>query len=405
MSNTSAFSIPSHVPPERVRDVDLFNIPGASEDVHLAWKRVQDASPDLYYTPRYGGYWVLNRAELLEQVWPDHERFSSHRAIGIPSIPDMLLQIPIEVDPPEHRFFRHPINLAVSPRAIQEFTVQARDLAITLVEGLRPRGECEFVGDFSQQLPIAIFLRMMDLPLDDKPWLLERAEIMVRSSLVDAKRKAYQEILAYLEGWIARRRAAPGKDLISEILRIQVGDRPISHQEVLGECALVLFGGLDTVAGTMGFIARFLAMNPGHRKQLVDDPSLIPQAIEELLRRHSIPSVGRVLTEDVTLDGVTMKAGDRVQITVCLHGLDERAWPDPLRVDFHRPVGNTMAFGKGVHRCPGANLARAEIRVFLEEWLQRIPDFSLKPGDPPVTASGAVSGMLRLPLVWPARNA
>jgi cytochrome P450 len=405
MSNTAPFNIPSHVPPERVRDVDLFNIPGASEDVHLAWKRVQDASPDLYYTPRYGGYWVLNRAELLEQVWPDHERFSSHRAIGIPSIPDMLLQIPIEVDPPEHRFFRHPINIAVSPRAIQEFTVQARELAIELVESLLPRGECEFVSDFSQQLPIAIFLRMMDLPLDDKPWLLERAEIMVRSSNVAAKGKAYQEILAYLEGWIAKRRAAPGKDLISEILRIQVGDRPINHQEVLGECALVLFGGLDTVAGTMGFIARFLAMNPGHRKQLVDDPSLIPQAIEELLRRHSIPSVGRVLTEDVTLDGVTMKAGDRVQITVCMHGLDERAWPDPLAVDFRRNAGNSMAFGKGVHKCPGANLARAEIRVFLEEWLKRIPDFSLKPGDPPVSASGAVSGMLRLPLVWPARNA
>ena len=212
MSNTAAFNVPSHVPPERVRDVDLFNIPGASEDVHLAWKHVQDASPDLYYTPRYGGYWVLNRAELLEQVWPDHERFSSHRAIGIPSIPGMLLQIPIEVDPPEHRFFRHPINLAVSPRAIQEFTVQARELAITLVEGLLPRGECEFVSDFSQQLPIAIFLRMMDLPLDDKPWLLERAEIMVRSSNVQAKGKAYQEILAYLEGWIAKRRVSPGKD-------------------------------------------------------------------------------------------------------------------------------------------------------------------------------------------------
>jgi cytochrome P450 len=152
----------------------------------------------------------------------------------------------------------------------------------------------------------------------------------------------------------------------------------------------------------MAFVACFLAMNPGHRRQLVDDPALIPQAVEELLRRHSIPTIGRVVTQDLTLGGVTLKAGDRVMLSACLHGLDERAWPDPLAVDFRRDVQNHMAFGRGVHKCPGANLTRAELKVFLEEWLARIPDFGLKPGDPPVGAAGAVAGMLRLPLVWPA---
>lgn len=394
--------IPAHVPPERVRDLDLYQLPGAHEDVHLAWKRVQDASPDLYYTPRYGGYWVLNRAELLEKVWPDHERFSSAKAIGIPSIPEIPAQIPIEVDPPTHRFFRLPINIAVSPKAIQALTAEARQLAIDLIEGFKARGECEFVGEFSQYLPITIFLRLVDLPLDDRPWLLKRAETMVRSGDVGARRQAYQEIIGYLDGWVRKRAAAPGNDLISQILQVKVGGRPITHDEAVSESALVLFGGLDTVAGTMGFIARFLAMNPGHRRQLVNDPSLIPQAIEELLRRHSIPTIGRKLTQDVTLDGVTLKAGDRVMITVCMHGLDERAWPEPLKVDFQRDARKHMAFGGGIHKCPGANLARAELRVFLEEWLQRIPDFSLKPGDPPVSASGAVAGMLRLPLVWPS---
>jgi cytochrome P450 len=395
------FTLPAHVPPERVRDVDLYQIPGAHEDLHLAWKRVQDSAPDLYYTPRYGGYWVLNRAALMEQVWPDHARFSSAKAIGIPNMPEMPAQIPIEVDPPAHRFYRIPINVAVSPRAIQGLTAEARTLAIELIEGFRARGECEFVAEFSQYLPITIFLRLVDLPLADRPWLLQRAELMVRSADIAARMQAYREIIGYLDGWVRQRAAAPGDDLISQILQIQVDGRPITHDEALSECALVLFGGLDTVAGTMGFIARFLAMNPDHRRQLVDDPALIPQAVEELLRRHSIPSIGRVLTEDVTLDGVTLKAGDRVMISVCMHGLDERAWPEPLQVDFHRDTHNHMAFGRGVHKCPGANLARAELRVFLEEWLARIPDFSLKPGDPPLSASGAVSGMLRLPLVWP----
>jgi cytochrome P450 len=405
MDNSTRFEIPAHVPPELVRDIDLYNLPGAHEDVHLAWKRIQDASPDLYYTPRYGGYWVLNRAELLEQVWPDHERFSSAKAIGIPDMEQMPPQIPIEVDPPEHRYFRQPINIGVSPKAVQRLSDEARHLAIELIEGFKQRGECEFVGEFSQYLPITIFLRLVDLPLEDRHWLIERAEVMVRSPDIPARMQAYEDIIGYLDGWVRKRAAEPGEDLISQILKVKVGERPITHQEALSECALVLFGGLDTVAGTMGFIARFLAMNPDHRKQLVDDPSLIPQAIEELLRRHSIPSIGRKLTQDVKLHDVTMKAGDRVMITVCMHGLDERAWPDPLKVDFKRNAHHHMAFGKGAHKCPGANLARAELRVFLEEWLKRIPDFSLKPGDPPVTASGAVAGMMRLPLVWPTGTA
>jgi cytochrome P450 len=405
MNQTIFSPLPSHVPPERVRDLNLFDLPGAREDVHLAWKRVQDDAPDVFYTPHYGGYWVINRAELLNQVWPDHERFSSAKAIGIPDIKEMPPQIPIEIDPPEHRYFRQPINVAVSPRAIQSLTAEARALTVELIEGLLPHGECEFVADVSQHLPITIFLRLVDLPLSDRPWLLERAEIMVRSPDMPARLQAYQDIVGYLDGWVRRRAQQPGSDLISQILQIKVGDRPITHEEAVSESALLLFGGLDTVAGSMSFFARFLALNPEHRRQLVDDPALIPQAIEELLRRLSLPTVGRKLTQDVTLDGVTLKAGDRVMMSTCLHGLDERAWPDPLKVDFTRKVQDHMAFGRGAHKCPGANLARAELRVFLEEWLKRIPDFALKPDDPPLCGSGPVSGVLRLPLVWPSRSA
>jgi cytochrome P450 len=215
---------------------------------------------------------------------------------------------------------------------------------------------------------------------------------------------ALQEVFGYLEKWIALRRAQPGSDFISRVVQVQVDGRPITHQEVLSECALALFGGLDTVAGTMAFIARFLATHPERRQELVANPGLIPQAIEELLRRHSIPTVSRVLTRDVTLDDVTMKAGDSVQLTTIFHGLDERAWPDPLTVNFQRRTTDHMAFGKGVHKCPGANLARSEIRVFLEEWLRRIPEFSIAPGEHAVTATGAVAGVLRLPLVWPTAH-
>jgi cytochrome P450 len=180
-----------------------------------------------------------------------------------------------------------------------------------------------------------------------------------------------------------------------------VGDRPITHDEAVSECALILFGGLDTVAGTMAFFARHLAVNAEHRRDLAQHPEKIPTAIEELLRRHSIPTVGRVLTQDVELDGVTLKTGDYVQLTSCFHGLDERKWKEPLKVHFERTgLQEHMAFGRGVHKCPGANLARAELRVFLEEWLKRIPEFQIKPGESAVTATGTVVGVKRLPLVW-----
>jgi len=392
--------IPAHVPLDRVRDLDLYNLPGADEDVHLAWKRIQDENPDVFYTPRYGGYWVVTRAEFLDKIWPDAARFSSQH-ISIPRVEGSPQQLPIEADPPAHQYFRAPLNVALSPKAVRALTERARALAIELIERILPRGECEFVDEFASRLPMEIFLSIVDLPSADREWLISRAEVMTRGVDVGDKQTALTEVFGYLEKWIVKRREQPGDDLISRIIQIKVGDRAITREEILSECALVLFGGLDTVAGTMSFLARFLATHPQHRRQLVENPGLIPQAIEELLRRHSIPTVARVLTQDVTVGGVTMKAGDHVQMTTVFHGLDERAWPEPLDVDFARRPMDHMAFGKGAHKCPGANLARSEIRVFLEEWLKRIPDFSIKPGARAVTATGAVAGVLELPLVWP----
>ncbi|HSV44178.1 MAG TPA: cytochrome P450 [Ramlibacter sp.] len=401
MNTTTGTSIPAHVPAHLVHDVDPYRLEGGAQDAHAAWKQVQQATPDIYYTPRYGGYWVLNRASLLSEVWPDHERFASSGAIAIPPMPPGLpLQAPIAIDPPEHHYFRHPIALALSPRRIQDYGVQARALAIELIEGFRAKGECDFVQDFAMHLPMTIFMHMVDLPMEDRAWLISRTEVMTRSGDPVQKGQCYQEILGYLGKWIHQRREQPGTDLISEVLKIRVGDRPITDSEALGECSIILFGGLDTVAATMGFCARFLAEHPEHRRQLIDDPSLIPAAVEELLRRHSIPMVSRRVTRDLELGGVQMKAGDLVILETCLHSLDERAWPEPMKVDFQRRTQDHMAFGKGIHKCPGANLARAELRIFIEEWLLRIPDFQIKPGEAPVTANGAVMGMIRLPLVW-----
>lgn len=290
--------------------------------------------------------------------------------------------------------------MAVSPKALQQLGAEARRLAIELIEGLEPRGRCEFMAEFARHLPMTIFLRMVDLPLSDRERLIGLADAMIRSPDNERRMQVYYEVMGYLDRWVRARGERPGEDLISRIAAIEVDGKPLSHDETLGECAQVLFGGLDTVAGTMGFVMRFMAENPAHRRELAQDSSLIPHAVEELLRRHSIPAVARRLTQDLEFGGVTMKAGDQVMLAPVLHGLDERAWPEPLKVDFHRPITEHFAFGKGVHKCPGASLARRELTILLEEWLARIPDFSIAPGDHPVTTNGQVMGMVRLPLVW-----
>jgi cytochrome P450 len=390
----------AHVPPELVRDIDLFDLPGAHEDVHLAWRRLQDGSPDMWYWPRHGGYWVVNRAALLAEAFPDFERFSSDRAISIPPIPGTPAQLPIDADPPLHGFYRRPLNVAMAPRAVRIHADEARALAIELIEALKPRGQCEFVADFARHLPMTIFLRLVDLPLGDRERLIGLAEQMIRGGTQEAKYAALTATYAYLEEWVLRRREHPGDDLLSRIVQMQVDGRAATHEEALGECALVLFGGLDTVAGTMSFFARFLATHAAHRRQLVADPSLIPAAMEELLRRHSIPSLGRKVTRDMEFGGVQLKQGDRLMLVAPLHGLDERAWPDALTVDFARKTDTHMAFGAGPHKCPGANLARAELLIFLQEWLARIPEFGIAPGQQAETLPGQVLGVASLPLTW-----
>ncbi|HWU24968.1 MAG TPA: cytochrome P450 [Rhizomicrobium sp.] len=392
-------SVPPHVPADLIRDLDVYDLPGVNQDVFDAWKRISDDLPDIFYTPRYGGYWVINSAELLSEVWPDHQRFTSTESLGVPHIKEWVA-LPAEADPPDHANFRRPINLAFSPKGVQALKGSARDLAIALIESFLPRGECDFMVDFSYHLPVQIFMQTMGLPLSDREWLLDRAQVLPRERDLEKRRQALQDIYGYLGGWIAKRRAAPGDDLLSRIIQIEVGGRPITETEILSESSLVLFGGMDTAAGSMGFIARFLATHEEHRRTLVAEPELIPTAVEELLRRHSVPILGRRVREDMTFHGISMKAGDFVMLVTCLHGLDSRRWEDPLNVDFSRDTRSIMAFGSGIHKCPGANLARTEIKIFLEEWLARIPEFRIKPESQSLTSSGNTMTVTNLILSW-----
>ncbi len=397
------WAIPEHVPAELVRDVDFYHLPGADTDVHLAWRQVQQENPDIFWTPRNGGHWMITRADLIEVLQMDHERFSM-AALSLPRVAgaNAMQAIPISLDPPRHWPYRKLMQPAFLPRAVDKLEAGVRETAIRLIEGFAADGHCEFVGAFATRLPITVFMDMMDLPAEDMDRLRPLADIATRSADVAERRKASGAMAAYVMTYVRERRDSPGEDLISFIGKGEVEGRPITFEETLSMVVLLMFGGLDTVASMLGFVARFLAEHPDHRRQLTDDPALIPNAVEELIRRHGLVNTARLVVEDTELKGVRFKKGDQVQVPNGLAGLDERRFDDPLTVDFNRerPIKHA-AFGGAPHTCPGAILARRELKVFLEEWLPRIPDFSIAPGEKPEYAVGMVNTVTSLPLVWP----
>lgn len=393
------------VPDELVHDFDLYDIPGATEDIQLAYLAIQRSAPDIFWTPRNGGHWVATRAEDVRKIQLDHKHFS-HRRIVLPRMPEGTpRQIPLELDPPEHAHYRRPLMQALLPAIVGKLEGKVREVAVAAIDRFVSNGECEFVEDFAKVLPIHVFLDLVDLPIADKAYLLPIAEDSVRGRDAETRTRAHRAVADYLHKWVVERRETPGDDLLSKIVNVDIRGERISHAEAISFASLVLFGGLDTVAGMLAFFARFLADNPGHRRQLIDrldDGAFVDNAIEELLRRHGITNTARYVAEDHVFKGVRLREGDMILPMSLLVGLDDRAVDDPLTVDFERPKPAHAAFGNGPHACPGAILARRELKIFIEEWLPRIPDFAVKPGTTPHLATGMVNGILRLELIWPA---
>lgn len=311
-----------------------------------------------------------------------------------------LKLLPISLDGEMHRLFRRLIEPAFSPTAVQGYAAKARQLAIDLIEGFYADGRCEFVVDFALVMPLSVFLWLADLPLEDRPLLQRWVHASTRGTLEEG-RAALGHMVAYVEVHLRARRAHPGDDLLSRVILAKVDGRPLTHEEVLGTSLLLMFAGLDTVAAMMAFVMHHLARRPETRRWIIDNPTQISIAAEELMRRHGVANNVRTATTDVNLDGVTIHQGEHVLLPNCIHGLDERLFPNAASVDFSRKPGQTATFGFGPHRCAGMNLARMEMRILLQEWLSRIPDFEVDPALPVVQQTSQVNGLLQLPLRWP----
>ncbi len=392
-------AIPPHVPKERVVDFDIYNVPLYQGDYHLGLKQLHNEGiPDIIWTPRNGGHWIATRGEDIYHIFKDYPNFSS---TGLQANQPKGVQLPpIMFDPPEHTGFRSLITPVFTPKAVENLGERARETAVQLIEAFYAKGECEFISEFALRLPIGIFMAIVDLPDSDRDMLVSWADQQVRPDNLDKRDHGLEELFKYAGQKIVERRANPGKDLISVLAHSQIDGKPISDFHLQSLVVMILIGGLDTVASMLGFIAKSLADNPQHRKQLIENPELVGKAADEYMRRFPIVNQGRTVTHDLEYKGVQMKKGDLIMMPTTLHGLDDRKFDRPLEIDFTRPTPIHSTFGNGPHRCPGSFLARTELRVFIEEWLKRIPDFQVKPGETVEVRAGVNATVTRLPLVW-----
>lgn len=398
MSEADLSAIPAHVPPELVRDFDFLQSV-VEGDLYDWWARLHDG-PEIFFTPRHGGHWVTTRHDDIAHVLENHETFSSQQ-MTVPKGTQQFPSPPIMYDPPLHTDFRRLLAPFFAPKSIGELEVKARDLSVRLIDQVVARGSCEFVSELSLAMPIGIFLGLVDLPESDRLELLAIAEKLVRGKTHEEQAQGFMQAYQYLGGVFAERRENPGADILSYALQGRVeGGRPLTEMELLGLGALLLAGGLDTVAGMMGFIMLHLARTPEHQELLADNPEMMPQAIEELMRRHQSANIARLVVKDTVLKGVAMKEGDMVLTPTSMAGLDDRRYPDPMKIDFARADKRSLVFGKGPHQCIGAFLARTELRAFFTEWLKRVPRFAIAPGETPISVPGRGNTVSYLPLVW-----
>lgn len=393
-------SVPAHVADALICDFDLFGGDLFADDLHGGIARLAAEGRDIVYSPRNGGHWVVIGREACFEAATDVALFSSEPLVRDPASTRQPI-LPIELDPPRHGSYRRIFSEMFSAAAMTRYQPQIRDMAETLIDKVAASGRSDYARDVAEPLPVLFFMKMMGFPLDRfeefRGWVLTAL-----SSSDPAERDAiWGKVVAMSTELIHAREARPRDDLISRLLRADIDGRRPTLSEMQSFCIMLFVAGLDTVTNAMALTIRGLARDPALQAALRRDPSGIPAAVEELMRRYTGNTVQRFVARDGEFRGAALRKGDYVLIFYPAADLDPRAFPNPESVDVARRAPH-LAFGAGPHRCVGAQLARIELRTAMAEWLRRIPDFRLDPERAWAYHPGYVISIDSLPLVWDA---
>jgi cytochrome P450 len=381
--------------------------PSVANDPHAAYARLRSECP-----VSRGRGWnghphvIVSRYEDVIWALKHPDVFSS--APEAVDIGQEQKLIPLQVDPPDHAKYRRLLDPEFAPKRMVELEPSVRVLVNELIDGFVDRGACDFHEEFATPLPSGVFLALMGLPMSDLPMFLRWRDDTVRPDVLPddfeaaaaVRERVGHEVTQYFDEMVAEVRKNPQETLLTRIAHAQVEDRPLTREETLGICHLLMLGGLDTVTATLDCALAYLAAHPDRRQAIMDDPSLASVAVEELLRQQSpVMMVVRVVKEDCELAGVPVMADDHATILIGAANSDGAEFSDAEGVDFARETNRHLAFGAGPHRCLGSNLARAELRVALEEWHRRIPEYRIADGAE-LTYSLGIRQTAQLPLVW-----
>ncbi len=403
MQQTAA-PVPAHVPPDLVLRFDFRNDPEIARDPWRYLASMNDL-PDIFFSPDLGGYWVITRYDLIDEVFSNHELFTT-KSLAIPKIANPTPLIPNSFDPPEHAKYRRIFTQGLfSPRALATLEDDSRRHTRLLFDDF-PRGHCEFVHDFAYKLPIDVFFTLMGFNHSRRDEAIVWIYDIFRGRSLEDTMRGFERANAFISDWLDEQIANPDANqgrMFKALFSSKVDSRPLSRDELHSMTMMLFSGGLDTVTSQMTHIMQFLAESSAHREFLVENPDAIPTALEEMLRRFGISHIGRMAAKDFEYHGVRFKAGDPVMASTPISGLDARIFPEPLTVDFGRGGRRAvkhLGFGSGPHLCPGAFFARTQIRVMLEELLPRMPNLRIAPGAAVENQPGATMMLKALPLEW-----
>lgn len=357
------------------------------QDPYPVYRRLRDEAP-LYYNEEHD-FWAVSRYADVDAALRDSKRLSSARGNILEVVkanPKMPPGVFINEDPPLHTIHRALVSRAFTPKRIREIDNKVRAFCVACLDPLVGGERLDFIQDLGAELPMRTIGMLVGIPAADQPRVRKRAQNVLRNKPGEpmAVRKDHYFDGDMFNDYVSWRKQNPSDDLVTELLTVEFEDqhgvtRRLNTEELLIFLAVIAAAGVETTMRMIGWMGKLLGDHPNERKLLVENPGMIPNAIEEILRFEPTgPHVSRyVATDDVTFEGGTVPAGSALLVMLASANRDERHFQDPDRFDVTRKPGGHLAFARGVHFCLGAPLARLEGRIALEEVLRRFPNWEL----------------------------
>jgi cytochrome P450 len=376
--------------------------PRWTENPYAIWDELRAAGA-VVHTDRFLGCYMPTTFEAVKQIAYDTEHFSSRRVVVRDVRPDVIPSPPITSDPPEHKPAKQLLLPAFTPDAVEKLEPKVRAICNELIDEFVEEGGCDAAARYSRHIPVRTIAHMLGIPETDSDrfikWIHEVLELGIKDQTILAK--AIQEMSVYFAGHIEHRKRHPTSDLISTLMNARDKDgQPLLDAHVLGSLRLLLIAGIDTSWSAIGAALWHLAKTPGDRERLIAEPELMPTAIEEFLRAFAPVTMAREVMKETEIGGCPIKPGNMVLLSFPAANRDPTVFPDADKVVIDRKQNPHAAFGLGIHRCVGSNLARMEMTVAIEQWLKRIPDFRLDPAGKVAWSEGTVRGPRQLPMLF-----